>query len=100
MTEPLVITVRRAMELSTLGETTIYKLIKQGKIKSTLVLGRRLIDYQSFCALMGIKKTPEETPDPAAKAGEGTRRHAKGKRPKIMGNPERSEGLRRYAKGY
>ena len=99
MSEPLAISVRRAMELSTLGETTIYKLIKQGKLRTTLVLGRRLIDYASFMELLIPTSVPTNLSRAPAKGDEGPRREATGKRPKIKGNSARSARLRRYAKG-
>ena len=99
MSEPLTISVRRATELAPIGVTTIYKLMKEGKLKSTTVLGRRMIDYRSFMELLIPTSVPTNLSRAPAKGDEGPRREARGKRPKIKGNPERSEGLRRYAKG-
>ena len=93
---PLTISVRRATELAPIGVTTIYKLMKQGKLKSSVVLGRRMIDYGSFLELI---QPPRKPPTEPVNGGEGLRTVAKGKRPKIQGNPERSARLRRYAKG-
>ena len=93
---PLAISVRRATELAPIGVTTIYKLMKQGKLKSTVVLGRRMIDYGSFIELIF---PPISTHSPDANDGEDARMTATRKRPKIKGNPARSARLRRYAKG-
>jgi hypothetical protein len=50
--EPKTVTVRRARELSGLGITSLYQLMKDGKLKSKLIGRRRLIDYQSLCELL------------------------------------------------
>lgn len=50
--KPLTITVRVARQLSGLGHTTIYKLIKERKLKTATVGRRRLIDYSSLETLI------------------------------------------------
>jgi excisionase family DNA binding protein len=50
--EPLAVPVNTAKRLSGLGHTTIYELIKQGKLKSTVVGRRRLINYALLKALV------------------------------------------------
>jgi excisionase family DNA binding protein len=45
--EPLTISVVEFEEVSGLSHTTVYKLIKEGTLKSKKVGGKRLIDYQS-----------------------------------------------------
>ena len=50
--EPLTVTIQQAILLSGLGNTTIYALIGEGKLKSTTVGKRRLIDYASLKALL------------------------------------------------
>ena len=87
MSEPLAISVRRATELAPIGVTTIYKLMKEGKLKSTTVLGRRMIDYRSFMELL----IPTSVPTNLSRApGEWRRRTAKGgygETPKNQGKP-------------
>ena len=95
--QPLAISVRRATELAPIGVTTLYKLMATGVLKNSTVLGWWMIDYRSFMELI---QPPEKPPTPPVNGGEGQRMVAKGKRPKIKGNPERSARLRRYAKGY
>lgn len=41
-----------AVALSGLGRSSIYKLIAEGKLKSRVIAGRRLIDAQSLRDLM------------------------------------------------
>jgi hypothetical protein len=50
--KPRTISVNEAIEQSGLKRNSIYKLINSGRLKSTMVLKRRLIDYQSFCRLL------------------------------------------------
>ena len=52
MSDPIAISVRRAMELAPIGKTKLYLLMKTGQLKSTTVLGRRMIDYRSFMELL------------------------------------------------
>ena len=97
--QPLAISVKQATRLVPLGVTSIYRLMREGKLRTTLVLGRRLIDYASFMELLIPTYVPTNLSRAPAKGDEGPRREATGKRPKIKGNPERSARLRRYAKG-
>lgn len=104
--KPIAISIRQATELAPIGVTTLYKLIGQGRLKSATIDGRRLIDYESFCELlgMGAQKPAQSVPvsqpmSLSANAGEEPRRAASAKRPRIKGNAERSAQLRRYAKG-
>ena len=45
--KPLAVTVAQACELTGLGETTIYELLKNGTLRSVHVGKRRLIVYES-----------------------------------------------------
>ena len=45
---PTTMTVDRFSAVSGLGKTSIYKLIKQGELKSARILGRRLIIMESY----------------------------------------------------
>ena len=45
---PLAVTVKDACRLSGVGRTTIYQLIRDGKLTSTHVAGRRLILFKSL----------------------------------------------------
>ena len=93
---PLAISVRRASELAPIGKTALYKFMATGVLKSSLVQGRRMIDYGSFIELI---QPPRQPPAEPANGGERLRTGANRKRPKIKGNPERSARLRTYANG-
>jgi excisionase family DNA binding protein len=49
---PITVTIRTAREISGLGNTTIWALIKAGKLESVLVGRRRLITYRSLERLL------------------------------------------------
>jgi hypothetical protein len=53
-TTPLTITIKRAQELSGLSRITINRMIWSGKLVSTTVGSRRLIEYRSFVAALGL----------------------------------------------
>ena len=50
--EPITVTIAETRKISGLGTTTIYELIKQNKLKATLVGRRRLVDYASLKSLL------------------------------------------------
>ena len=50
--KPLTVTVARARKISGLGNTTIWALIKSGKLESVRVHRRRLIVYRSLEKLL------------------------------------------------
>jgi hypothetical protein len=52
--EPLTITVTDARQLSRLSNASIYKMIAEGRVETTVVMGRRLIVYESFKRALGI----------------------------------------------
>lgn len=56
--EPLTTTIAGAIEMSGIGRTTIYRLIKSGELKSVAVGRRRLIVVASLRALLGIAGEP------------------------------------------
>jgi len=51
---PLTITIRRAQELSGLSRATINRLMWSGKLRSSTVGSRRLIEYESFVRVLGL----------------------------------------------
>lgn len=51
--KPLSVTVQTARKLTGLGNTKIYELIRDGRLKSTTVDGRRLIIFRSIEELIG-----------------------------------------------
>jgi len=61
--KPLAVTVAMARELSGLGNTTIWALIKSGKLESTSVGRRRLIIYGSLEKLL-FPEPPDPLPQP------------------------------------
>jgi excisionase family DNA binding protein len=50
--EPITVTIAETRKISGLGTTTIYDLIKQGKLKTAAVGRRRLVNYQSLKTLL------------------------------------------------
>ena len=54
---PLTITIRRAQELSGLSRATINRLMWAGKLKSSTVGSRRLIEYASFVEVLGLSQS-------------------------------------------
>jgi excisionase family DNA binding protein len=53
MRKPISVTVQTARKLTGLGNTTIYELIKQQRLKTVAVGRRRLILYRSLEELIG-----------------------------------------------
>jgi hypothetical protein len=51
---PLTITIRRTQELSGLSRATINRLMWSGKLRSSTVGSRRLIEYGSFVEALGL----------------------------------------------
>ena len=56
---PIGITVPRTREITGLGNTTIWKLIKEGKLRTAKVGGRTLVLYDSVEALFRERSKPE-----------------------------------------
>jgi hypothetical protein len=54
---PLTVTIRRAQELSGLSRATINRLMWSGKLRSTTVGSRRLIEYVSFIEALGLSES-------------------------------------------
>jgi hypothetical protein len=52
--EPLAVSPRQATELVPIGITKLYEAINTGMIQSTLVNGRRWINYQSLKRFAGV----------------------------------------------
>jgi hypothetical protein len=50
--EPITVTVKQFGEISNLSKDSIYKLIRAGDIRSVVICGRRLIDMDSYRALI------------------------------------------------
>src|SRR5262249_44347577 len=63
--EPLTVTVSKACQLSGLGATSIWKLIRDRRLESVRVAGtkRRLINYESLKRLL----TPRDAPYPTSR---------------------------------
>lgn len=53
--EPLMISVRQFMHLTSLSRTTTYKLIGDGEIESRSLSGRRLITLRSVQRYLGLE---------------------------------------------
>jgi excisionase family DNA binding protein len=53
---PLTITVRSATQLSGLSRITINRMMWAGKLRSSKVGGRRLIEYASFVKALGLNQ--------------------------------------------
>ena len=52
--QKLAYSIREACEASSLGRTTIYALIGEGKLKAVRVGGRTVIPAESLRALVGV----------------------------------------------
>jgi excisionase family DNA binding protein len=65
--KPLAVTVAVARSLSGLGNTTIWALIKSGKLESVRVRRRRLIIYRSLEKL--LSPTPSDSPPQVRRRG-------------------------------
>ena len=53
---PLTITVKSAAELSGLSRITINRMMWAGKLRSSKVGSRRLIEYRSFVEALGLSQ--------------------------------------------
>ena len=51
--DPLTVSVATAKQVSGLGHTLIYQMISTGRLRSTKVGGKRLINYASLKELVG-----------------------------------------------
>jgi hypothetical protein len=51
---PLTITIKSAMQLSGLSRATINRMMWSGKLRSSTVGSRRLIEYASFVEALGL----------------------------------------------
>lgn len=51
----LAVTVKTARKITGLGNTTLYRLIKERKLETVSIGRRRLVKYASLQALVGIK---------------------------------------------
>jgi hypothetical protein len=54
---PLTITIRRAQQLSGLSRATINRMMWSGKLRSSTVGSRRLIEYASFVKALGLSQS-------------------------------------------
>jgi hypothetical protein len=52
--EPLAVSPRQATQLVPIGITKLYEALNSGVIQSTVVNGRRWIDYQSLKTFAGV----------------------------------------------
>lgn len=74
--KPLTVTVKRARQITGLGNTTIYEMIGDGSIESVKVRGKRLIIFASLERLVSVSgtriltkpATPAPTPKGAKRA--------------------------------
>jgi excisionase family DNA binding protein len=56
--EPLSVTVRRASELTGIGQTKLWEMIGAGVIESVKIAGRRLLLYESLKKLVAQVQPP------------------------------------------
>ena len=70
---PLAVTIAQACNLTGLGETTIYLLLKYGTLRSTHVGKRRLVIYESIQKL--IEQGAPTTASPAPRRPGRPRKH-------------------------
>lgn len=53
--EPLAVSIATAKQVSGLGHTKLFELIKDGRLASTKVDGKRLVNYASLKSLVGAE---------------------------------------------
>jgi excisionase family DNA binding protein len=53
--EPLAVSIKTAQNLTDLGSTKLYELIKTGELETVKVGTKRLIKYPSVKRLMGVE---------------------------------------------
>ena len=53
---PLTVTIAQTRELTSLGTTTIYKLINEGKLRTIKVGRRTLVDMASIRELLKLER--------------------------------------------
>lgn len=53
--EPLSISIATAKQVSGLGHTKLFELIKDGRLKSTKLDGKRLVNFASLKSLVGAE---------------------------------------------
>ena len=46
--EPIGVSIREALQMVPIGRSTLFEILKSGKLKSKLVCGQRVIDYRSL----------------------------------------------------
>jgi excisionase family DNA binding protein len=56
--EPLAVTVKTACRLLDVGDTTVWAMIKDGRLKGFKLGGKRLIEYASLKALIKEGQAP------------------------------------------
>jgi hypothetical protein len=66
-TEPLTVTIPEGCRASGLSNSSMYKAINEGLVKTTRVFGRRLIVYASLKRMLGLP--PDGEPAPPAAPG-------------------------------
>ena len=55
--KPLTVTIKRAREITGLGNTTLWKLIKDGQLKTISVGRRRLLVFSSLEAMVNVSSS-------------------------------------------
>jgi hypothetical protein len=56
--KPLGVTVPEALRISGVGRSTLYKLIRERKLESVLIYGRRIINFASLERLTSARDAP------------------------------------------
>jgi hypothetical protein len=59
--KPLGVTVPDALRISGVGRSTLYKLIRERKLESVLIYGRRIINFASLERLTSARDAPPAT---------------------------------------
>jgi hypothetical protein len=54
--EPIAVSPNQATQLVPAGKTSLYKAMNDGRLESTLVNGRRWINYQSLKRFAGVEE--------------------------------------------
>jgi hypothetical protein len=63
--ERITVSVNEFLEMSGMKRTSLYRLIKEGRLRSVLVCGRRLVVVASYLEMIGEQPTPHAFSHPS-----------------------------------
>jgi hypothetical protein len=87
--EPLTITVTDARKISGLSVASIYGMINQGLVQTSVVMGRRLIVYASLKTALGIRPDGAPAAAPGLTGGPIKRPPGRHRKPRLGAEADR-----------